>query len=82
MPELPPVSIVSPTFNSARYVEELFQSVARDYPRIEPIVIDDGSMDGGVTVALRQRRTARGRPATLKNSCGDLLPVRACRFIL
>lgn len=74
MPELPLVSIVTPTFNSAGYLEELLQSVAaQDYPRIEHIVIDDGSDDGGATVTLLQRypsvrwwsRDNRGQYATL-----------------
>ena len=74
MPELPLVSIVTPTFNSAGYLEELLQSVAaQDYPRIEHIVIDDGSDDDGATVTLLQRhpsvrwwsRDNRGQYATL-----------------
>ncbi len=74
MPELPVVSIVTPTFNSARYLEELLQSVvSQDYPRIEHIVIDDGSRDGGATVGLLRRhpsvrwwsREHRGQYATL-----------------
>lgn len=74
MPELPLVSIVTPTYNSARYLEELLRSVEeQDYPRIEHIVIDDGSTDGGETVALLRRhpgvrwwsRENRGQYATL-----------------
>ena len=74
MPEPPLVSIVTPTFNSARYLEELLHTVeAQDYPRIEHIVIDDGSRDDGATVALLGRhpnvrwwsRENRGQYATL-----------------
>ena len=74
MPELPLVSIVTPTFNSARFLEPLLQSVAAQaYARIEHIVIDDGSNDGGETVALLQRypnvrwwsRANRGQYATM-----------------
>jgi glycosyltransferase involved in cell wall biosynthesis len=74
VPEVPLVSIVTPTFNSARYLEELLQSVeAQDYPRIEHIVIDDGSTDRGATIALLGRhpnvrwwsRDNRGQYATL-----------------
>jgi alpha-1,6-rhamnosyltransferase len=73
MPE-PLVSIVTPTFNSARYLDDLLRSVeAQDYPRIEHIVIDDGSTDDGATVALLRRhpnvrwwsRENRGQYATL-----------------
>jgi glycosyltransferase involved in cell wall biosynthesis len=68
------VSIVTPTYNSARYLEELLHSVAeQDYPRIEHIVIDDGSIDGGETVELLRRhpkvrwwsRANQGQYATL-----------------
>ncbi len=50
---VPLVSIVTPAHNSARYLEDLLCSVERqDYPRIEHIVIDDGSNDGGSTTAV------------------------------
>ena len=71
---LPLVSIVTPSFNSARYLEVLLQSVEnQDYPRIEHIVIDDGSTDDGATVALLGRhpnvrwwsRANRGQYPTL-----------------
>ncbi len=74
MSEPPLVSIVTPTFNSARYLEELLRSVeVQDYPRIEHIVIDDGSDDDGATVAILRRhprvrwwsRENRGQYATL-----------------
>jgi glycosyltransferase involved in cell wall biosynthesis len=74
MSELPLVSIVTPAFNAARFLEPLLQSVAgQDYARIEHIVIDDGSTDGGATVAILQRypnvrwwtRANRGQYATM-----------------
>jgi glycosyltransferase involved in cell wall biosynthesis len=40
------VSIVTPTFNQAKFLRETVQSVLeQDYPHIEHLVIDDGSTD-------------------------------------
>src|SRR5512138_1616159 len=52
--ERPLVSIVTPSYNSGRFIEETIQSVlAQDYPRIEYIVMDGGSSDN--TLAILER---------------------------
>jgi glycosyltransferase involved in cell wall biosynthesis len=51
MPDLPTITVITPSFNAAATIEETLRSVRdQDYPHVEHVVVDGGSTDGTVAI--------------------------------
>ena len=71
---LPLVSVIIPAYNGARFLAEAVNSVLRqNYPKLEIVVVDDGSTDDiaevveGLPVQVRFLRQPNAGPAAARN---------------
>src|ERR1700726_168770 len=70
----PRISLVTPVFNSARYIEQTIQSViSQQYPNLEYFIIDGGSADGSLEIIRKYERQLSGWTSEPDNGMYDAL---------
>jgi len=82
----PKISIVTPSYNQAQYLEETIRSVLlQNYPNLEYIIIDGGSTDGSVEIIKKyepwltywESKKDRGQPHAINKgfelSTGEIM---------
>src|ERR1700724_3678839 len=72
--EWPRITLVTPVFNSARYLEQTIQSViSQQYPNLEYFIMDGGSTDGTLEIIRKYERHLSGWASEPDNGMYDAL---------
>ncbi|MDD2752685.1 MAG: glycosyltransferase family 2 protein [Candidatus Omnitrophica bacterium] len=70
----PKISIVTPSFNQAQYLDDTIQSVlSQNYPNLEYIIIDGGSTDASVEIIRKYSGRINYWVSEPDNGCSDAL---------
>ena len=73
-PEWPRISLITPVFNSAKYIEQTIQSVLiQNYPNLGYFIVDGGSTDGSVDIIRKYESQISGWVSEPDNGMYDAL---------